>query len=396
VTDRDLEAYYQQHREEFKEEEQACASHILVKVATDPKAKGGHSDPEAKKIAEGLLEQVKAGADFAALAQKASEDQGSASSGGDLGCFPRGRMVPQFDEAVFAMDAGKTSELVKSPFGYHIIRLVSRREEQVPILSAVKERIRPLVTNEKIETLAGQKTEAVALTLAKGRSLEDAAKEHGFAVQKSAPVARGEVKDPLNSASLVARLFEMKPGAVEKEGFAVPRGAIFVALAEVQPSRLPELKDVQEKVKTDLVEEKSFAQAAAQAADLRGRAEKADLETAAKALSLVRKESPGLVGRGNPLGDLGSGAALEEAAFSLPEKTLSEPVRVATGYAVLRVLEKKAFDPDAFAHERGALVASLKQQKQGQLFQAYLSQARDRYTIERKSDAFKRVMGQER
>ena len=339
---------------------------------------------------------MKAGADFAALAQKSSEDQGSAANGGDLGCFPRGRMVPQFDEAVFAMDAGKTSELVKTPFGYHIIRLVSRREEQVPTLSAVKERIRPLVTNEKIETLAGQKTEAVALTLAKGRSLEDAAKEHGFTVQKSAPVARGEVKDPLNSASLVARLFEMKPGAVEKEGFAVPRGAIFVALAEVQPSRLPELKDVQEKVKTDLVEEKAFAQAAAQAADLKARAEKGDLETAAKALSLVRKESPGLVGRGNPLGDLGSGAALEEAAFSLPEKSLSEPVRVATGYAVLRVLEKKAFDPDAFAHERGALIASLKQQKQGQLFQAYLSQARDRYTIERKADAFKRVMGQER
>jgi peptidyl-prolyl cis-trans isomerase D len=396
VTDRDLEAYYQLHREEFKEEEQACASHILVKVSTDAKAKEGHSEPEAKKLAEGLLEQLKAGADLAALAKKASEDQGSAASGGDLGCFPRGRMVPQFDEAVFALEPGKTSELVKSPFGYHIIHLVSRREEQVPTLSAVKERIRPLVTNEKVEALAGQKTEAIAATLAKGRSLEDAAKEHGFAVQKSAPLARGEVKDPLASPSLVARLFDMKPGAVEKEGFAVARGAAFVGLAEVQPSRLPDLKDVQEKVKTDLVEEKAFAEALARARDLRARAEKADLEKAALALSLVRKESPGLVGRGQPLGDLGTGASLEEVAFSLPEKTLSEPVRVATGYAVLRVLEKKAFDPDAFARERGALVASLKQQKQGQLFQAYLGQARDRYTIERKADAFKRVMGQER
>ena len=65
----------------------------------------------------------------------------------------------------------------------------------MPTLSAVKERIRPLVTNEKVEALAGQKTEAIAATLAKGRSLEDAAKEHGFAVQKSAPLARGEVKD---------------------------------------------------------------------------------------------------------------------------------------------------------------------------------------------------------
>jgi peptidyl-prolyl cis-trans isomerase D len=396
ITDRDLEAYYQQHRDEFKEDEQACASHILVKVSTDPKVKPSHTDAEAKQIAEGLLAQVKAGGDFADLAKKASEDQGSAPNGGDLGCFPRGRMVPQFDQAVFSMDPGATSDLVKSPFGYHIIRLVSRREEQVPTLSAVKERIRPLVTNEKVEALAGQKTEAIAALLGKGRSLEDAAKEQGFTVQKSAPIARGEVKEPLASASLVARLFEMKPGAIEKEGFAVPRGAVFVALAEIQPSRLPELQEVQEKVKADLVEEKAFAAAAVVAADLRARAEKTDLDKAAAALSLVRKESPGLVGRGQAIGDLGSGAALEEAAFSLPEKTLSEPVRVATGYAVLRVLEKKAFDPEAFARERGALIASMKQQKQGQLFQAYLSQARDRYTIERKADAFKRVMGQER
>jgi peptidyl-prolyl cis-trans isomerase D len=396
VTDRDLEAYYQQHREEFKEEEQACASHILVKVRTDPSAKEGHSDPEAKTIAEGLLQQVTAAGDFAALAKKASEDQGSAANGGDLGCFPRGRMVPEFDAAVFSMEPGTTSGLVKSPFGYHIIRLSTRREEQVPTLSAVKERIRPLVTNEKVEALAGQKTEGIAATLAKGRALEDAAREHGFTVQKSGPIARGEVKDPLSSASLVARLFELKPGVIEKEGFAVPRGAVFVALAEVQPSRLPDLKDVQEKLKADLVEEKAFAETRALAQDLRSRALTTNLDKAASALSLVRKESPGLVGRGQPLGDLGSGAALEEAAFSLGEKTLSEPVRVTTGYAVLRVLEKKAFDPDAFARERGALTASLKQQKQGQLFQAYLSQARERYTIERKADAFKRVMGQER
>ena len=396
VTDRDLEAYYQEHREEFKEEEQACASHILVKVKTDPKAKEGHPDDEARKIAAGLLEEAKSGADFAAVAKKSSEDQGSVTNGGDLGCFPRGRMVPQFDEAVFALEPGSTSDLVKSPFGYHVIRLVSRREEQVPTLSQVKERIRPLVTNQKAEALTAQKTEAIALSLAKGRSLEQAGKEHGFAVQKSAPIARGEVKEPLASASLVARLFEIKVGAVEKEGFAVPRGAVFVALAEIQPSRLPELKEVEEKVKTEIVEEKAFAGASAQAGELRARALTSGLEKAAAALKLVRKETPGLVGRGQPLGDLGTGAALEEAAFSLPEKELSVPVRVASGYAVLRVLEKKAFDPEAFAREQPSLVASLKQQKRGQLFQAYLNLARERYVIERKADAFKRVMGQER
>ena len=135
VTDRELEAYYQDHREEFKQEGEACAAHILVKIKSSPAASEGHSEEEARKIAQGLLEQVKGGADFAALAKKASEDAGSAPNGGDLGCFPRGRMVPAFDEAVFAMQAGQVSELVHSTFGFHVIKLNSIREEQIPPLS---------------------------------------------------------------------------------------------------------------------------------------------------------------------------------------------------------------------------------------------------------------------
>jgi peptidyl-prolyl cis-trans isomerase D len=396
VTDRDLEAYYQEHREEFKQEEQACALHVLVKVKADPAAKEGHADPEAKKIAEGVLAQIKAGGDFAEIAKKSSEDAGSASRGGDLGCFPRGRMVPQFDNAVWALEPGQTSDLVKSSFGYHVIRLVSRQEEQIPTLSAVKERIRPLVTSQKVEALAAQETEAIAAMLAKGKSLDDAAKAHGLTVQKSEPLARGEVKEPLASAVLMSRLFEQKVGGVEKEGFAVPRGAVFISLAEIKPSRLPELTEVTDKLKAEILDEKAFARAKDEAASLRAAADKNGLDKAAAAAKLVRKETPGLVGRGQALGDLGTGAALEEAAFALPEKTLSEPVRTAGGYAVIRVLEKKPFDAEAFVRERASLESSLKQQKQGQLFEAYLSQARDRYVIERNPEAFKRVMGQGR
>jgi len=393
VTDRDLEAYYQEHRDEFKEDEQACASHILVKVKSDPAAKEGHAEAEAKKIAEGLLAQVKAGGDFAEIAKKSSEDPGSGPGGGDLGCFPRGRMVPQFDAAVFALAPGQTSELVRSSFGYHIIRLASLREEQTPALSVVKERIRPLATSQKVEAMAAEKTEAIAGLLAKGRSLEDAGKEHGFTVQKSEPIARGEVKEPLASASLVARVFEQKVGGIEKEGFAVPRGVAFVGLVEIQPSRLPELADVQDKLRSAIQDDKAFAQARDEASAVRAAAEKDGLEKAAASRKLVRKETPGLVGRGQPLGDLGTGAVLEEAAFSLPEKALSDPVRTQGGYAILRVVEKKAYDPAAFAREKVSLEAGLRQQKQGQLFQAYLAEARDRYAIERNAEAFKRVMG---
>jgi peptidyl-prolyl cis-trans isomerase D len=395
VTDHEIELYYQDHRDEFRQEEEACASHILVKVRSGETGEG-HPEEEARTIAQGLLEHVKGGADFAALAKKSSEDQGSAQNGGDLGCFPPGRMVPAFDEAVFGMQAGQTSDLVRSPFGFHIIRLASRREESTLPLGQVKERVRGEVTDRKIRDLGEQKSEALAEALGKGRSLDEAAKAQGLVVRKSAPIARGEAAPPLASPSLVSHVFQMKASEAEKEGFSLPQGAAFVALAEILPSHLPDLRDVKDRVRTDLVEEAALAKAKAVATEVRVKAESAGLEKAAAALGLVRKETPSLTGRGQALGDLGTGFALEEAAFSLPEKTLSEPVRTASGWAVLRVLEKKPFDAADLAKQRGQIAASLRQQKQQELFRAFVMAARDRYEVKRRPEAWRRAVSAER
>jgi peptidyl-prolyl cis-trans isomerase D len=394
VTDRDIELYYQDHREEFRQEEEACASHILVKVKAGD-ASEGHPEAEAHEVAQGLLDQVKAGGDFATLAKKSSEDQGSAQNGGDLGCFAPGRMVPEFDDAVFALQPGQVSDLVKTSFGYHVIRLASKREAAVLPLAQVKERIRASVTESKVRELGEQKSQAMADALSRGKSLEEAARAQGLTVQKSVPIARGETPPPLASPTLVARVFGMKPGQAEKEGFALPQGAAFVSLVEIQPARVPELKDVREKVRADLVEEAAFEQARTVAAGVEAKAETLGLEKAAAAYALVRKETPALTGRGQPLGDLGTGAALEAAAFSLPEKTTSDPVRTASGWAVLRLLERKPFDAVELAQQKGQIAASLRQQKQAELFRAFVVAARERYEIARDAKAYRRALGQE-
>jgi len=395
VTDRDLEAYYQhpEHRDEFKQSEEVCASHILIKAKGGPDAKEGHDEAEARKLAQGLLDQVKAGADLAELAKKSSEDKGSAPNGGDLGCFPRGSMVPEFDNVAFSLEAGQTSDLVKSTYGYHIIRMNSKKEETVSPLTQVKDRIRETVTGQRVRDLAREKVRQLTETLRRGRSLEEVAKEHGLTVQKSAPLARGVETPPLNSALLVVRAFELKNGEVDSDGFNIPRGYAFIALAEVQPAHVPELSEVQEKVKADVLEEKARILAREKAAQVKAQTGKADLDKAASALGLVRKETPSLVGRGQPLGDLGTSHELDEAVFGLPEKTVSEPVRVPAGYAILRVLEKKAFDPAAFEGQRGSLTTSLKAEKRSQLFQAFMREARERFTVERREETFRRVVG---
>jgi peptidyl-prolyl cis-trans isomerase D len=393
ISDRELEVAYEEQKDALKQPEQVCASHILVKVKAKPEDKEGHAEAEAHTLAQALLAQAKGGADFAALAKKASEDKGSAEQGGDLSCFGRGSMVPEFENAAFDLKPGQLSELVKSPYGYHIIKLASHREEQTPALTQVKDQIRAGLTAERARALAEQKAEALSAALARGRSLADAAKEQGLTLAKSAPFARGEPPAPLASARLVARAFELTPGEVAKEAFALPQGFACVALSEVQAPRIPELKEVQDAVKADVVAEKARERARALAAELRARAEKAGLEKAAAGLALVRKETPSLVGRGQPLGELGSSAALDEAAFALPEKTLSDPIPVKAGFAVLRALEKKAFDASAFEKQKDALAASLRAEKQNQLFQSFLDEARKRVSVERNGDAFKRVVG---
>jgi peptidyl-prolyl cis-trans isomerase D len=209
VTEADLASYHREHKAEFRQPEQTCASHILVKVKQSPEAKEGHTEEEAKKLAQAALDQVKGGADFAEVAKKISEDKGSAERGGDLSCFGRGRMVPEFDNVAFSLPVGQISDLVKTGFGYHVIRVSSRTEEQDLPLSAVKERIRGTLLAQRTQAQATAQAQQVSAALAKGRKLEEAAKETGLAVQKSPALARGAVEPPLDSPALLSRAFEL-------------------------------------------------------------------------------------------------------------------------------------------------------------------------------------------
>lgn len=391
LTDRDLAAYYEAHRDEMTQGEELCASHLLVKVKASPDAKDGHADDEARRMAQSALDEIRLGADFAAVARRVSEDLGSASQGGDLGCFARGRMVPEFDNAAFSLDAGQVSDVVRTSFGYHVIKAVSRREETIPPFAQVKESIRQQVMAERVQAMVSDKAEATAAALRAGRSLEEAAKEQGFTVQKSAPMGRSDAQPPLGSPALMARAFELKKGEAATDPLPAANGYALIEVAEIQPPRTPELAEVRDKVRADVISDKAFEKSRAIAADLRARAPQAGLEKAASALGLVRKQSDALVPRGQPIGDLGAGAAVESAVYALPVGGLSEPVRTPAGWAVIRVLEKKDYDPSAFEKEKAALISTLEEEKRRQLFGAYMQEARKRFPVSRRPDAISKV-----
>lgn len=148
ISDEEIKKYYEENKKMFYRDE-AKASHILIStVDENDKELSKEKKEEAKKKAEEVLKKAKAGDEFAALAQEYSQDPGSTTKGGDLGYFSKGEMVKEFEESVFALEVGEISELVESKFGYHIIKLTDRVDEQTSLEDS-KDSIKETLSKEK-------------------------------------------------------------------------------------------------------------------------------------------------------------------------------------------------------------------------------------------------------
>jgi peptidyl-prolyl cis-trans isomerase D len=155
----EIEKYYNEHINRYREQEQIKARHILIKVAEG--ADTVTKDAARKKAEEARKRVTEGGEDFAAVATELSEDPGSGKNGGDLGTFPRGRMVKPFEEAAFALEAGKVSAVVESKFGFHVIKVEEKIAAKVQELDAVREQIAKQLSKEGAR---GTKAKALAQT----------------------------------------------------------------------------------------------------------------------------------------------------------------------------------------------------------------------------------------
>lgn len=154
VTEEEAKKYYDEHIDDFTKSE-VKASHILISTR-DAATQAPLSDEEKakkKEEAEAILKQAKSGKNFAELAQQHSEDPGSAKLGGDLGYFDKKRMVPEFTEAAFALKVGEVSDLVETEYGYHIIKLIDKKEAEVESFESVKQSIKENLEYDKYNAL---------------------------------------------------------------------------------------------------------------------------------------------------------------------------------------------------------------------------------------------------
>src|SRR5579859_2996069 len=207
-SQQEIQTYYNQHQTEYSAPETATSRHILVKLAPGADAK---ADAAAKAKAEDILKQIQGGANFADLAKKNSDDPGSKDTGGELGPSQRGRMVPEFDNAIFTQKIGDT-KVVKSQFGYHIVQVESRQPAHQQPLNEVLPTIQATLSRERISQAEENYARTLTAEASKNGLDKTAAAHHLEVVTTPAVGAGGTIATLPDGAQLVSKAFQEKQG----------------------------------------------------------------------------------------------------------------------------------------------------------------------------------------
>jgi peptidyl-prolyl cis-trans isomerase D len=383
VSDREIERYYQQNSSRYETGEQVSASHILFKV------EAGADEEAVRKKAEAVLAEAKAGADFAELARKYSEDTGSAANGGDLGLFGRNQMVPEFEAAAFALQEGQLSDLVRSTYGFHIIKLTGKQAAFVRSLDSVKDEIRNALTQEKAREKMDDAVASAAEKLRISGSVDALSAEYPVLVpQETAFFGRGDFLPQLgNSPEATKAAFENEVGKVSSS-IRLGNGYAFVQVLEERPAGIPDFEEVKEKVKSQLKERKVMDLARAKAESLR---EKLLNEGPEKAgIELLSTES---FFRGGQLPEAGRSPAVNARAFSLPTGELSAPLSADNGFVLVRVLSKTGFDDTNFSAQKKDFLDQIANEERLRVWNAFVESLTARYEVRVDWQAIRTITG---
>jgi peptidyl-prolyl cis-trans isomerase D len=381
----DVERAYNSGIEQYTTPEQVRASHILFK--TD-----GKDDAAVKAKAEDVLKQAKAGADFAELAKKYSEDESSAKNGGDLDYFSKGRMVPEFDEVAFTLQPGQISDLVKTQFGYHIIKVVDKKAAATKTLAEVRPQITDQLAYERAQAQAADLAQKLEKEIGKPSDLDTVAKAQGLTVQESGFFARDEPILGLGpSPEAAGKAFEMKTGEVGGP-VRTSRGFAFETLVAKQDPYVPKLDEVKDRVKDEVIKVKARELSQQKAVEIAAKLRTAsDFEKAAKAAGVSVKTTD-LITRDQPIPDLGNATAVDDAAFTLPVGGVSDPIATDNGTAVIKVLEKQEVTPEQLAAARDKFRDDMLTDRRNRFFGAYMAKAKQKMKIDVNREALQRVI----
>jgi peptidyl-prolyl cis-trans isomerase D len=364
VTDAQLRSAYAGALDNFRIPEKIRVRHILIK--TDGKSDAEKKDLKAK--AEDVLKQLRAGANFADMAKKYSQDAATAEKGGDLDFIVKGQIAdPAFDSAAFALKNNEISNVLSTTFGYEIVQVTDRQPARVRPFEEVKDGIatdlKKELVSEKMQMLGDQIQSA--LTKSPG-SADAVAKQFGAQL---VTVPEAVQNDPIPelgvSPEIYGALGALKANEVSSP-LALPANRLAVVVLNARiPAHPAEFSEVEDRIRQTYIQDQAQKMAGDKAAEFAMQVKGGeDIDKAAKAMN-VKAVTTDSFGRSETLPDLGSAVYVEDA-FTKPAGTVAGPSAIQGKQVVYKVLSRTEPDPAALAGERTAIERELRNRKADQ------------------------------
>jgi len=324
VSDDELKAQYQRDIQQYQVPNRVKVEHILLMTV-------GKTDAEIAEIkqkAEDVLKQAKKpGAKFEDLAKKYSEDPGTKDKGGDLGWVTQGQTVKEFETTAFTLPKGSISDLVKTEYGFHIIKVLDKETAHTKPFEEVKDSIKAPLMLSKADQAAGSVADKLSSAIRQSNkvTLDDLAKQYHLSVGETRSVSATDAVIELgNSKDVKDAIFGQRVGDLSLP-IHIDRGYVVVAVKEIQPTHQGTLQEVRDKVIADLKQEKGTELAHQKALDLEKRVKAGEkFDAASKALGLDPKTSD-LFARNGSISGAASGKQLS-AAFQMKPGDLGAPL----------------------------------------------------------------------
>lgn len=368
VSDAELKAQYQQNIQQYQVANRVHVEHVLLMTV-------GKTDAEVEEIrqkAEDVLKQAKKGAKFEDLAKKYSEDPGTKDKGGDLGWITQGQTVPEFEKTAFSLDKGKISDLVKTQYGFHIIKVLDKETAHTKPFEEVKDSIKvPMVLAEADKVASDEAGKLSAIIRRSNKvSLDELAKQFHLSLGETRPVT---AVDPIlelgNSKEAKEAIFRLRPDELSLP-VRTDRGYLILAVKQILPAHAGSLEEVRDKIITELKQQKGMEMARAKAEDLAKRLKAGEkFDAAAKSLGLEPKTSD-LLARDGSISGAASGKQLA-AAFQLKPGDVGAPLSLGANWFVYRVAEKQEPNPADFEKQKKELTEQVLQTKRNLAFEAF-------------------------
>jgi peptidyl-prolyl cis-trans isomerase D len=360
-TDAELQMAYNQNQANYRLAERVNERHILLMTQGKPAG----DDPKIKAKADDLVKQLRAGADFAEMAKKYSEDPGSASKGGEYDGVVRGQMAPEFEKASFSLKPMAISDPVKTQYGYHIIQVLAHEDARLKPLAEVKDELAKQWKQARVADIMQRISDKVQAALQKDPDHPDkVAADLGMQVVHADGVAPGQpVPEVGLSPDFDQAIAGLKKGEISQP---VSPAANKVAIAEVTgivPAHPATFDEVKTRIHDTMVSAKLIrsvqdnAKALVDAAKANG----GDLAKAAKAMGLETKTTE-LFKRQATVDGLGSASYVDDA-FKSPVGTILPPVGMPEATVVVKVVQRGDADLSQLPEQRGQIVESIKEDK---------------------------------